>query len=166
MVMTARIETRYSRLFGFRHWWAKSVVSFNPEHHCINSFKGQASKVFRTYMPVNEFVPLEFAEGDIVYFCGVADPWCWGNNMHLAGTSEEGSESSVFLYTGDRLVIQGLRRIEFDDRVAVQEYADKGPKWATCRNFQFAAQMFKEGRIPLYVKKERKTRKARRGRPF
>jgi hypothetical protein len=83
-----------------------------------------------------------FKPGQLVYFCGVATPWSWRSNAHLAGEVCQGESATIELWTGDRLDVEGLKQIAISDQRAYLLFPDHGRDFLTCRNFQFGAQMF------------------------
>lgn len=131
-----------SEIKGFRYLWLKQVTGFNPKVHCARCLNGEYSKDFSPRMPVNSVLSLDYQENDVLYFCGVSIPYKWENNLHLAGIVSNGEQSEVIAYNGDILTINGLKKIDFDDAVAKAKYPNLGREYLTCRNFQFAAQVF------------------------
>ena len=80
--------------------------------------------------------------GTVLYLCGVASPYRWERNAHLAVIVAPGHDASVQLWNGDTVKITGARQIVFDDNAAKDRYPEKGREFLTCRNFQFGAQYF------------------------
>lgn len=136
------IESQRGHLAGWKYLWLKTVDGFNTAHHCARCLVGSYSKHFSPRMDPGKAYGEQYQPGQLLYFCGVSAPYRWPNNMHLAGVVEAGAECRVELYTGDVLVVRNLRRIEFDDRAARERFPERGAEFLTCRNFQFAAQVF------------------------
>ena len=104
---------------------------------------GKYDNRFGLKAPVNQDVELSgYRDGDLLYFCGVAQPYKWANNAHLAGRVTDGEVSSIPLLTGDTLIVKGLKAIAIDAAPARTRFPNFGASYLTCRNFQFAAQMF------------------------
>ncbi len=142
--VTYRIDSRALVLRGWRHLWCKKVVGFDTANHCARCLIGTWENRFGLKAPINETVRLTgYKDGDLLYFCGVAAPWNWANNAHLAGRVTKGASSSIELHTGDRLTVEGLQQIAIDPEPAKLRFPDRDRSFLTCRNFQFAAQMFK-----------------------
>jgi hypothetical protein len=78
------------------------------------------------------------------YICGVAYPYKWANNMHLALIENPEQNAELQLYNGDVLEVLGAEQYVFDDRAARELYPNRGPEFLTCRNFQFGVQYFKK----------------------
>jgi hypothetical protein len=93
-------------------------------------------------MPVNEMIKLDYTEGTILYFCGVSSPYRWENNLHLAGIVKPNHSSEIEAFNGDKLIVNGLERLTFDDTIAKEKYPNLGKEFLTCRNFQFGCHYF------------------------
>lgn len=140
----ARFVTAEDAVTGFRYFWAKNVKGFNPEVHCARCLVGRYEKKIGTKMPVNVPVVLEHDAGDLVYFCGVAYPYRWDRNMHLAVrvTGDPADTAKVDLWTGGTFEVAGARAFPFDAQAAQDRFDGLGRAFLTCRNFQFGAQVF------------------------
>lgn len=144
-VVSWRMTSPTGQVRGFRYLWQKRVFGFNSGVHCAQCLRGSYEQRFGRDMPANEAISVDYPDGAILYFCGVATPYRWADNLHLAGRAVEGDQPEpieIELHTGDTLTVTGLRRIAFDDAAAVRLFPNKGRKFLTCRNFQFAAQQF------------------------
>ena len=135
---------------GWRYLWAKTVVGFRPGSHCAGCLRGSYELPFGLEMKAHSLIHLPgHVPGDILYFCGVASPYVWANNMHLAVrvTGQDCDMARVDCYNGDTLTVLGAVAIPFDDKAALRDYPARGPAFLTCRNFQFGSQMRAEGVI-------------------
>jgi hypothetical protein len=138
------IRSHALHLRGWRYLWLKTVEGFNENVHCARCLVGKFDKNFGLKSPINRDVELAYPEGTILYFCGVAQPYNWANNAHLAGRVKRGAMASLDLWTKDMLVIRGLEAIPIDKSVSDAKFGDRSRNYLTCRNFQFGAQMFCE----------------------
>lgn len=127
---------------AFRYFWMKSVRGFSPSQHCARCLIG--SYVKQVGLDAVPHAPLTIpgVAGDVFYLCGVAKPYKWANNFHLALRVAEGCEATEPLYCGGTVIASGFERIPFDARVATERFPDLGAAYLTCRNFQFGAQLF------------------------
>lgn len=141
-MLTIRIKSKRDRLAGWSYFWAKDVVGFAPGVHCARCLRGAYVGAIGKGMPVNTDVPLDFAEGRILYVCGVASPSRWVNNFHLAVRVTPGESAELETYNGDTVRIEGARRLEFTDTAARRDYGERDASFLTCRNFQFGAAYF------------------------
>jgi len=144
-VFAIMIRSKSSVLTGYRFFWAMTVVGFNDNEHCQKCFVGQRLSVIRaTTVPMNETIELMVQEGTVVYFCGVSESHVWAKNFHLAVrvTGDKNDRIVSSMVNGQTITIRGAGKIDFDERAAQQLYPEKSRKFLTCRNFQFAAQMF------------------------
>lgn len=139
-----KIEGGPDHLMGFKYFWLKSVEGFDDTNHCAKCLLGNFDWRVRSDMAVDQWIKLtKHGAGEILYFCGVAYPWRWQSNFHLAGVVDpEAPEIRMRLYTGQFIRVKGLRKLEFTDAEAKKHYSHLGRKFVTCRNFQFAAEYF------------------------
>lgn len=127
----------------FQYLWLKKVEGFNDTVHCARCLIGEYSKAFGLKMAAGEAVLLPYEEGDILYFCGVAKPYKWDNNMHLAGVIEIGHPAiELVLHTGHKMTVAGVRPIGINAESAERLYPHLPKAFLTCRNFQFGVQYF------------------------
>ena len=142
------IQSQRPTLSGWRYFWAKRVTGFNASRHCATCLKGTYLTEVGLDTPVNETVALhQLSPGDVVYICGVASPYRWANNAHLAVriTGKDEDVAGIKLFNGDALTVSGAAAIPFGADVAARDFGDRPPSYRTCRNFQFGAQMVAEG---------------------
>jgi hypothetical protein len=131
---------------GWKYFWAKKVSGFNPDVHCARCLIGPYEKKISTRALVNVEVDLTgYSVGDIVYVCGVASPYKWANNFHLAARVTEGYDKGEYavgsMASGDQFFLRGAAKIPFTAEAAERAFAGRGKDFLTCRNFQFGAAM-------------------------
>jgi hypothetical protein len=130
----------------FMYLWLKKVEGFNDKVHCASCLKGKYSKVFGLKMTAGETVILPYEDGDILYFCGVAKPYRWENNMHLAGVVEAGHPAfELILHTGAKMIVENIRPMTIEAEPAERLYPQLPKAFLTCRNFQFGVQYYASG---------------------
>lgn len=140
--ITLRLEmpNHASRLTGFRHFWMKRVVGFYPSQHCAGCLKGgYVEGVVGVDMPAAADLQFEATAGDLFYLCGVASPYQWANNAHLAFRATPGSLACLTLFNGGLVTVANAAPVRFSDAQAREFYPGKGRAFLTCRNFQFGA---------------------------
>ena len=177
MTAVLRIDSDRNNLIGWRHFWGKKVVAFDDRFHCARCLVGSQERRVHTATPVNVDIPLpNLKAGDVFYICGVATPWEWANNLHLACrvVSEQNTlftppkalapKASVLSYVGDRVTVTGAILLPFGDEIASKRYPDRDRSFLTCRNFQFGAEMVDTAiLVPYDFDAARERRLAREG---
>lgn len=127
---------------SYSYFWGKTVEGFNPEEHCAKCLVGRYIDSVSTNLCGGDEIELDVVDGELVYVCGVSKPYVWRNNFHLA-IQIGGSESlQVKLYNGMLLEVVGAKRVMFTGTRARKLFPEKKKAFLTCRNFQFAAQLF------------------------
>ena len=123
----------------FRFLWSMNVKGFNPDKHCQACFKGK-----KFDLSDGEVIKLAGVEvGDFVYVCGVAKTWEYNENLHLVGIyTGDGESCRVEGFAGGTATLVGFRRYRFSDKAARELFPERDETYLTCRNFQFAAQVF------------------------
>ncbi len=120
---------------NFKYLWLKTVEDVDLEQHCARCLIGSYDKRISTGIKETGEIALE---DSIYYLCGVAIPFRWENNFHLAFRPSPGK--SVH-YESNGITID----IEDAEQLPISEaYIDwTHPKarfksYYTCRNWQFA----------------------------
>jgi hypothetical protein len=90
-------------------------------------------------MPAGHDVSFEASAGELFYLCGVASPYQWANNAHLAFRTIEGRACQITLWNGGVIAVANAAPVCFTDAQALEFYPDKSKSFLTCRNFQFGA---------------------------
>jgi hypothetical protein len=103
------------RVDGFKFFWLKYVL--------------RVSKDSLLNRPI---VLNEMARFDYVYLCGVAKPYVWENNLHLAARHAPGARALVESYNGIRAVIRNAELLEIP--ALAEGFAGKPKAFTTCRN--------------------------------
>jgi hypothetical protein len=134
--------TNRDQVRGWRYLWAKHAVGFAPSVHCARCLKGDYLNQFGKDMGVNVLTPIDLPAGELVYFCGVATPYVWANNLHLAVRVKPGASAVISAYNGDVIEVDGAEQVHFDDKEARRLFPERAEEFLTCRNFQFAAQVW------------------------
>jgi hypothetical protein len=128
---------------GWKYFWAKNVKGFNPDVHCARCLVGSYIKPISTRAQVNAEIELSgHGVGDLIYVCGVAQPYKWANNFHMACrvTGSMQDVAAGAMAGGDTFMMRGAVRVDFDAETAQRQFAGRGRDFLTCRNFQFGAQ--------------------------
>lgn len=136
---------------AWRFLWCKSAEAFDPRQHCAKCLKGRYETRFGLDMPADDMVDLDHGPGALLYFCGVSKPYRWDRNLHLAVrvTGDPQDIASATAWNGDKVTIAGAEEVPFNDEAARAGYPALGAAFLTCRNFQFGAQMARDGFIPF-----------------
>ena len=119
----------------FKYLWLKSVEGVDLTQHCARCIVGKSSKAVSNTM--KEAADIELGDG-IYYLCGVALPYNWNRNFHLAICARIG-HNFTYEHNGIRVEIEDGEPLPISP-----EYIDAGDKHAntkafnTCRNWQFA----------------------------
>lgn len=119
----------------FRYLWLKSVKGVDLTNHCAKSLIGEYDSRVNARLSSLQDVPLS---EEIYYLCGVAIPYAWKNNFHLAFRHKEGA-TLEYTSNGISVKIENAERIEFSDGDIDRTLPEAGKKaFSTCRNWQFA----------------------------
>lgn len=126
-------------LSGFRYFWMKNVRAFDDSKHCARCLVGSYSKAVSNRMKLNDPVTEDYPLGEIVYICGVSQPFNWENNFHMALKVTAGATAELPMFNGQTVIVEDAELIPFDSSVSDELYAGKSAAFLTCRNFQFGA---------------------------
>jgi len=112
----------------FKYLWMKSVTGVNLMQHCAKSLVGE-------YIEPAAQLSLD---GDVYYLCGVALPFVYKNNFHLAFRRRVGSEVIADRH-GIRVRISDAEELPIDSSYIdpLNVHAAK-QAYNTCRNWWFA----------------------------
>jgi hypothetical protein len=138
--MRVLLEGEGGKLYGFRHFWAKHVRGFDGGKHCARCLVGSYEKLISASMPLGVWADINLA-GDVLYICGVSNPYRWEKNFHLA-VKNGGNRVTETLYNGVAVTVDGAEKVVFDDAAARELYPRRGAEFLTCRNFQFGAHYY------------------------
>lgn len=152
MIVTSEIENfrHIPTVQAYKYFWIKYCVDVDIEQHCQNCLIGAVSRklgsrhiggakepVHRAGLILNE------DSARLVYICGVAEPYNWEKNFHLAYRVVEGSRV-VKRWPGIDIAIKNAEELTISD-----EFVDAGFRrnhehaYRTCRNVHFAWAMRK-----------------------
>ena len=108
---------------------------------CVTRACGGQRAAFVVGVDMRAGVDLQFesAAGDLFYLCGVATPYQWANNTHLAFRATPGGVARLTLFNGGLVTVANAAPVLFTDARALEFYPGKGKAFLTCRNFQFGA---------------------------
>lgn len=122
-------------------FWLKYVTGVDLSKHCIYCLLGSKSKkVDKSLLrgPKELHVELNEARAPFLYLCGVAYPYVWDTNFHLAFRPKEGAIAKV--ENGiHSVVIANAEQVTFCEADCDPNDRNfKNPMFRTCRNWQFA----------------------------
>src|SRR5699024_11050934 len=119
----------------FNYLWLKEVTDVDLSVHCAKSLLGDYIK--QVTNKNSEYHQLECSD-NIHYLCGVARPWNWDNNFHLAFEPCEGNyltvdKKGIYVEIKDAIELPiSQSNVDFNHPKA------KFKTYYTCRNWQFA----------------------------
>ncbi len=119
----------------FRYLWLKRVIGVKLSVHCANCLKGEYYPGIDRYTTTAKNIML--ANG-VYYLCGVATPYNWNNNFHLAFSYEPGSNIQ-FSDKGVSVEILNAKILPISEKFIDNTHRFANVKeYRTCRNWQFA----------------------------
>ena len=121
---------------AWNYLWLKAVKGFNLNNHCARCLSGP-------YEPRDNMAAgVELTGSKVYYLCGVAKPFRYDENFHLAFQYNPG-HTLHFNDKGLEVVIQDAEQIIFPAMTAMDTHHPKGTQKAfySCRNWQFAHHM-------------------------
>lgn len=133
------IILHYKVTGSFRYIWLKYITGFNLNEHCAKSFIGEYSKV--NLFKEQQDVDLNEHEGaKYFYLCGVAKPFRYKENFHLAFIHKPGSLLHVNR-NGIEVMIQDAEEVEIKEQSFYDHEKGHLKTYNTCRNWRFAYQV-------------------------
>lgn len=138
------IEFHHLKVSGrFRYLWLKYVTGVALAHHCASCLKGEYSGYFNTELRQANKISLNEHPARIVYLCGVANPYNWAKNFHLALIETEGNVMKVDELGICATIVNAERLpITADAMKAVNHPQIGNKRYSTCRNWQFANKLY------------------------
>jgi hypothetical protein len=121
---------------AFKYLWLKTVKDVDLSQHCARCLIGEYDN--RINSNTKEEQDIELNNGYIYYLCGVAYPYKWENNFHLAFRYKKGGMIDYYS-NGIHVVIEDAEALPIDEKY--NNPLDKHIKikaFYTCRNWQFA----------------------------
>jgi hypothetical protein len=142
--MTTPIIVGLTRSARFRFLWLKYVQGVNLNVHCAKCLKGSYSKRIDRTRQYSQMIGLDEDGAKYYYLCGVAEPYIWAKNFHLAFELAPG-EMLHYESNGIEIAIIHARQIEIKT-LGPESHPDKA--FFTCRNWQFANQIAPSFALP------------------
>lgn len=124
----------------FRYLWLKYVTGYDLNFHCAKSLKGEYSQKITPQAQIRRDIVLDEFPSRIVYLCGVAKPYNWSKNFHLALLESDGaeplriSENNITVEVHNAIPLP----ITADAMNAVEHPKASQKAYGTCRNWWFA----------------------------
>lgn len=119
----------------FNYLWLKSVEDVDLMKHCANCLTGDFVKEIKASTKHLENFPLD---NKIYYLCGVARPWNWNDNFHLAFMPSPGNVL-IFEDKGITITIHDAKALPINTASINHDHPKaKFKTYHTCRNWQFA----------------------------
>lgn len=117
----------------FKYLWLKTVRDVDLSQHCAKCLIGEYDTRISNHITEIHNIPLSDC---IYYLCGVAQPYNWHRNFHLAFAPSAGK---LLTYENNGI------SVEIEDAVPlpIDDSNNNHPKmiyksYSTCRNWQFA----------------------------
>ena len=120
---------------NFKYLWLKTVKGVDLEQHCARCLKGEYDKRISPAMKEGRGIALE---DSVYYLCGVAQPFKWEKNFHLAFMPQPGS-TIHYESNGITVEIEGAVQLPIcTDNIDQSHPKARLKSYHTCRNLQFA----------------------------
>jgi hypothetical protein len=133
-------DPKQKHLAGWKCFWGKTVLGFDPTVHCMACLIGERFwPVHARRMPANVAIDADIPPGIPLYICGVAETWRWSDNFHLVVRHHPGGRVSMETWHGDTVHVTDAERLPIVAEDAASAHPNMGPKFLTCRNYQFGA---------------------------
>lgn len=119
----------------YKYLWLKKVVDVNLSEHCAKSLIGPYDERISSKTTFLLDAPLE---DGVYYLCGVAYPYVWENNFHLAFMTSEG-DTIEYSFNGISITISDAKMLPISESsINKMHPKSKFKSYNTCRNWQFA----------------------------
>lgn len=119
----------------FKYLWLKKVENIDLSVHCAKCLVGEYINAINNRQ--QSFADIELQDG-IYYLCGVAIPYNWDNNFHLAFKYSKGSQIT-YENNGISVIIHNAIQLPIDEKYIDTTHNKAHLKtYRTCRNWQFA----------------------------
>lgn len=123
---------------NFKYLWLKYVNDVNLNVHCAKSLLGDYSKKISTKKGSYTNIVLDESDYKAIYLCGVAFPYVWEKNFHLAFKYSKG-DILKYNSNGIDITIKNAVRLPIDIKyIDFSHPKAKFKCYYTCRNWQFA----------------------------
>lgn len=119
----------------FAYLWLKEVIDVDLSQHCAKSLIGSYNTNINA--SIKHIENLEISD-KVHYLCGVAVPYKWNNNFHLAFKYSPGNILD-YVSNGIHVMIQDAEMLPISpDYIDPHDPNIKKKTYRTCRNWQFA----------------------------
>ncbi|MBS5134859.1 MAG: hypothetical protein KHZ05_05380 [Oscillospiraceae bacterium] len=119
----------------FKYIWLKTVEAVDLSQNCARSLIGEYDK---RITPGRKTVHGLDLKDSVYYLCGVAQPFRWENNFHLAFRPAPG-KSVHYESNGIVVDIADAEQLPIpEDYIDMEHPKAKIKAYRTCRNWQFA----------------------------
>ena len=120
---------------NFRYLWLKTVKDVDLSQHCAKCLIGEYDSRIKANIEEAKNIPLP---DEVYYLCGVAYPYKWEKNFHLAFMPAEG-QNIHYESNGIMVEIEGAVQLPISEDNVDFDYPKAYLKaYRTCRNYQFA----------------------------
>ena len=129
----------------FKYSWLKYVNDIDLSVHCAKCLIGEYSLKINNQIQSESDIVLDEEISQYYYLCGVSLPYRWSNNFHLAFRFKAGSSISANR-NGIEIIIENAEEIKIDSHSIkkVNHFNSVIKAYFTCRNWQFANQIYLE----------------------
>lgn len=122
---------------SWKYLWGKYVTGVDLSVHCARCLLGDYEPAFGAGTKQLHDLQLQ-KKSNVFYLCGVSSPFVWEQNFHLAVIESKGDVVEVER-NGVRVTIADAKELPIDFRAEeCADYRKRFPRYATCRNWQFA----------------------------
>lgn len=120
---------------NFRYLWLKTVEDVDLTQHCARCLIGEYDNRIR---PGHKTIHGIDLKDSVYYLCGVAFPFKWENNFHLAFRPAPG-KTVHYKSNGIEIDIKDAEQLPISEKNVDMSYPRANLKsYHTCRNYQFA----------------------------
>lgn len=119
----------------FKYIWLKTVTDIDLSQHCAKCLIGNYnSNIKANIKNIDNLV----ISNDIHYLCGVAIPYNWNNNFHLAFKYSKGNLLK-YSNNGISIIIEDAEMLPISNEyIDITDINSNKKSYNTCRNWQFA----------------------------
>ena len=139
-----------------KYLWLMYVDSVDTNEHCIKTFRGRRGQKLGKSTTwgvggskaANDVV-LDESEIEVMYLCGVSEPYVWNKNFHLAWRRRAGV-GFKFRHLGVHIWVDNAERLAIPRPLPGAHPLMRYSRYATCRNWWFSlAYASSDGRPPV-----------------
>ena len=119
----------------FKYLWLKTVLDVDLSQHCAKCLIGEYNSNIKANIKTIENLEIS---NDIQYLCGVAQPFIWKNNFHLAFKYSKGNILN-YSNNGISIIIEDAEMLPISNKyIDLDDINSTKKTYNTCRNWQFA----------------------------